>query len=69
MAQFVAKDTVYPTIGEVIQFVAVRGELVSTEGGDELYEALKLFRREQKGKDFVELDWVLDGLEARFQNS
>lgn len=69
MARFVAKDTIYPTIGEVIDFVAVRSGLVSTGGDDEVYEVLKLFRHEQKGKDFLELSKVLDDLQFRFQET
>lgn len=67
MAKFVANDTVYPTIGEVVAFVAVRAGLVSTDGNDEVYDELKLFVREQKGKDFGKLDQILNALQFRLE--
>jgi hypothetical protein len=69
MAKFVATDTVYLTVGEIIQYVAVTSGLVSTgtDKPDEVYEHLKLFAREQKGKDFRLLDAILDELQQRLE--
>lgn len=67
MATYDAKHTVYPTIGEIIQFIAIKSGLVSSHPdiGDEAYAHLKPFAKEQRGKDFSELDTVLDMLEYR----
>jgi hypothetical protein len=67
MASYVAVKTVYPTLGEVVAFVAVRSGLVSAIDDDPLYERLKPFVREQKGKDFAGLERVLDVLQDRLE--
>lgn len=67
MATYVANDTVYPTIGEIVTFMAVRSGLVSTDGSDPTYDHLKLFVREQKGKDFALLEKILDELQRRLE--
>lgn len=69
MATYVATDTVYPTVGEIIRFLAVTSGLVSTstDEPDQVYEHLKLFAREQKGKDFAGLDPILDELQRRLE--
>jgi hypothetical protein len=65
MASYAAANSVYPTIGEVLAFVSVRSGLVSATDDDPLYEQLKPFIREQKGKDFAEMEGVLDVLQDR----
>lgn len=70
MAEFVAKNTAFPTVGEVIAFVAVKGGLVRTtedHSKDPVYENLKQFIREQKGRDFSQLEEVLDAMESRLE--
>lgn len=67
MATYVANDTVYPTVGEVVTFLAVRSGLVLTDGCDPVYDHLKLFVREQKGKDFSQLEEILDELQRRLE--
>ena len=67
MATYIANDTVYPTVGEIVTFLAVRSGLVSTDGSDPNYENLKLFVREQKGKDFAQLEQILDELQHRLE--
>lgn len=67
MATYVANDPVYPTVGEIVTFVAVRSSLVSTDGSDPFYDRLKLFVREQKGKDFAQLEQILDELQRRLE--
>lgn len=67
MATYVAMDTVYPTIGEVVSFVALRTGLVSAIDSDPVYDRLKVFVREQKGKDFTELEKILDVMQDRLQ--
>lgn len=66
MAEFVARNSIYPTVGELVKFIAVAGELVSTDGSDPVYNRLKPFVREQKGIDFGQLDGILDSLQERF---
>jgi hypothetical protein len=66
MAEFVARDAIYPTVGELVNFIAVRGELVDTGGSDPVYNRLKLHVREQKGLDLNHLSVILDELEHRF---
>ena len=70
MAKYDATDTVYPTVGEVIQFIAVKSGLVTTDSQDhdEVYAHLKLFTREQRGKDFQLLDEILDELQSRLES-
>ncbi|CAD6539183.1 hypothetical protein [Paraburkholderia metrosideri] len=68
MAKYVASDTAFPTIGEIIAFLAVRSGLVLTDGNDPAYDHLKQFVREQKGKDFSLLDEILDVLQARLED-
>jgi hypothetical protein len=69
MATYVATNTVYPTVGEIIRFLAVTSGLVSTDtdNPDAVYEHLKLFVREQKGKDFAVLDPILAELQRRLE--
>lgn len=67
MATYVATNTTYPTIGEVIRYLAVTSGLVVTDSTDRFYEALKPFVREQKGKDFGQLEAILDELESRLE--
>ncbi len=67
MATYVATDTVYPTIGEIVTFFAVRSGLVITDASDPVYDQLKLFVREQKGKDFAQLEQILDALQHRVE--
>lgn len=67
MAKYVAENSVYPTVGAILAFVAVRSGLVSATEDDPLYDRLKPFVREQKGKDFVELELVLDVLQDRLE--
>lgn len=67
MATYVANDTVYPTVGEIVTFLAVRSGLVRTDASDLVYDHLKLFVREQKGKDFGQLEQVLDALQHRLE--
>ncbi len=67
MATYVANDTVYPTVGEIVTFLAVRSGLVRTHGCDPVYDHLKLFVREQKGKDFSQLEKILDELQRRLE--
>ncbi|PLY39331.1 hypothetical protein CSZ94_27035 [Janthinobacterium sp. ROICE36] len=67
MAKYVAENSTYPTIGAVLAFIAVRSGLVSATDDDPLYERLKPFVREQKGKDFAELEFVLDVLQRRLE--
>lgn len=69
MAKYDTRDTVYPTVGEVIQFIAVKSGLVATDSQnrDEVYVHLKLFAREQRGKDFRLLDEILDELQDRLE--
>lgn len=69
MAEYVAKERGIPTVGEVISFVAVRGGLVRTDENpkDPVYENLKHFVREQKGRDFAQLEEVLEAMERRFE--
>lgn len=69
MATYVAVDSVYPTIGEVLAFVAVRSGLISATDQDPLYDRMKPFIREQKGKDFAGLEGLLDDLQDRLQNT
>lgn len=66
MAVFVARDAIYPPLGELVNFIAVQGGLVDTDGSDPAYNKLKLFVREQKGLDLGCLDEILDELERRF---
>lgn len=66
MAVFVARDAIYPPLGELVNFIAVQGGLVNTDGSDPAYNRLKLFVREQKGLDLDHLDEILDELERRF---
>lgn len=65
MATYVATNTTYPTVGEVIRYLAVTSGLVITDSTDRFYEDLKPFAREQKGKDFGRLEEILDELERR----
>lgn len=67
MANYVAANTIYPTAGEVLAFIAVKSGLVSATENDLLYEQLKPFIREQKGKDFAELGQIIDVLEDRLE--
>jgi hypothetical protein len=67
MAIYVATNTTYPTIGEVIRYVAVTSGLVVTDSTDDFYEALKPFVQEQKGRDFGQLKAILDELERRLE--
>jgi hypothetical protein len=67
MATYVANDNVYPTVGEIVTFLAVRSGLVSTDASDPVYDHLKLFVREQKGKDFAQLEKILDELQRRLE--
>lgn len=66
MAQFSARHATYPPVAELVAFIAVQGGLVATDGTDETYESLKLLVREQKGKDLLSLEPILDELQARF---
>lgn len=66
MAEFVARDAIYPTVGELVNFIAVRGQLVDTGGSDPAYNRLKLHVWEQKGLDLQQLSLILDQLEIRF---
>ena len=68
MAEFVAKTTQYPTIGEIVSFLAVRSSLAISDGDDPVYKQLKYFVREQKGKDFAQLDEILDALQRRLED-
>lgn len=67
MAIYVATNTIYPTAGEVLAFIAVKSGLVSGTENDPLYEQLKPFVREQKGKDFAELGQIIDVLQDRLE--
>lgn len=67
MAIYVATSTIYPTVGEVVAYFAVKSGLVSATEEDLLYEQLKPFVREQKGKDFAEFESILDVLQDRLE--
>lgn len=67
MATYVANDTIYPTVGEIVTFLAVRSGLVHTDASDPIYAHLKLFVREQKGKDFAQMEKILDELQHRLE--
>lgn len=66
MAKFSARHAIYPPVAELVGFIAVQGGLVATDGSDETYNDLKLLAREQRGKDLLGLEPILDELEARF---